>query len=60
MKPKLPSIIKPMTQRDLAGRLKISESYLSMILKGDRTPPLGLARKLKRMGVTSPGSAMTG
>jgi len=51
MKTKLPKTIRPMRQRDLAKRLKISESYMSLILHKKRIPPLMLALKMKRMGI---------
>jgi len=51
MKTKLPKVTRPMRQRDLAKRLKISESYLSLILNKKRIPPLMLALKLKKAGI---------
>jgi plasmid maintenance system antidote protein VapI len=44
-------ILKKMTQRDWAKRLEIPESYLSMILKGERNLTRKLRSKMKRMGV---------
>jgi transcriptional regulator with XRE-family HTH domain len=38
-------------QGDLAKKLGISESYLSLILNKKRIPPLMLALKMKKMGI---------
>ena len=40
-----------MKQVELAQRLGISKSYLSMILSGQRTPKAELARRISSLGV---------
>ena len=46
----LPMVKKPMTQRELARRLGISESYLSLVLNNTRKPSERLGKKLEKLG----------
>lgn len=36
------------TQKDIAKRLKIGQSYLSLLIAGKRTPSMALAGKIER------------
>jgi len=46
----LPTIKKAMTQKELAKKLGISESYLSSVLNKGRKPSEKLAKKLEKLG----------
>lgn len=50
VKMNLPTIKKAMTHRDLARRLGISESYLSLVINKKRKPSEKLAKKLEKLG----------
>ena len=55
MKPKriakMPVMAREMSQRELAKKVGISESYLSLILYGKRTPSNKIAAKLLKHGL---------